>query len=130
MMGMDVRMVAPQGRCNHDEVIKEARRIAEATGARITHTEDVQEGVCGVDFLYTDVWLSMGEPKEKWDERIRLLGPYQVTMDVVRATGNPAVKFMHCLPVSTTAGRRSVRCRGSRSWHSNRLWPARSPAGI
>jgi ornithine carbamoyltransferase len=98
MMGMDVRMVAPTARWNHDDVIKEARRIGEMTGARITHTEDVAEGVRGVDFLYTDVWLSMGEPKEAWDERISQLRGYQVNMDAVRATGNPQVKFMHCLP--------------------------------
>jgi ornithine carbamoyltransferase len=98
MMGMDVRMVAPSARWNHDDVIKEARRIAEATGARISHTEDVTEGVQGVDFLYTDVWLSMGEPKQAWDERITLLRPYQVNMDMIRATANPGVKFMHCLP--------------------------------
>jgi ornithine carbamoyltransferase len=98
MMGMDVRMVAPTARWNHDDVIKEARRIAETTGARITHTEDVAEGVRGVDFLYTDVWLSMGESKDKWDERIKLLHPYQVNMDMIRATGNSTVKFMHCLP--------------------------------
>jgi ornithine carbamoyltransferase len=98
MMGMDVRMVAPASRWNHDDVIKEARRIAETTGARITHTEDVTVGVRGVDFLYTDVWLSMGEPKQAWDERIRLLRPYQVTMETVRAAGNPVVRFMHCLP--------------------------------
>ncbi|MDI6105252.1 ornithine carbamoyltransferase [Actinoplanes sp. NEAU-A12] len=98
MMGMDVRMVAPRSRWNPDEVIKAARRIAETTGARITHTEDVAEGVRGADFLYTDVWLSMGEPKSAWDERIDVLKPYQITMEVVRATGNPAVKVMHCLP--------------------------------
>lgn len=98
MLGMDVRMVAPPGRWNHDDVIKEARRIAEATGARVTHTQDVAAGVRGVDFLYTDVWLSMGEPKQEWDERIELLRPYQVNRDVVEATGNPDVKFMHCLP--------------------------------
>jgi ornithine carbamoyltransferase len=93
-----VRMVAPTARWNHDDVIKEARRIAETTGARITHTDDVAKGVRGVDFLYTDVWLSMGESKDKWDERIKLLHPYQVNMDMIRATGNPTVKFMHCLP--------------------------------
>jgi ornithine carbamoyltransferase len=98
MMGMDVRMVAPKARWNHDDVIKQARQIAETTGARITHTEDVAKGVRGVDFLYTDVWLSMGEPKEAWNERIELLRPYQINMDVIRATGNPGVKFMHCLP--------------------------------
>src|SRR3954462_9217871 len=98
MLGMDVRMVAPKERWNHDAVVKEARRIAESTGARITHTEDMGEGVRGVDFLYTDVWLSMGEPKEAWNERIAQLSPYQITMDVLRATGSPNVKFMHCLP--------------------------------
>ncbi|MFI1996379.1 ornithine carbamoyltransferase [Actinoplanes sp. NPDC020271] len=98
MMGMDVRMVAPESRWNPDEVIKAAEAIAETTGARITHTEDVGEGVRGADFLYTDVWLSMGEPKEAWDERIRLLKPFQINGDVVRATGNPATKIMHCLP--------------------------------
>jgi ornithine carbamoyltransferase len=98
MMGMDVRMVAPESRWNPDEVVKAARAIAETTGARITHTPDVAEGVRDVDFLYTDVWLSMGEPKEAWDERIGLLRPYQVNMDMVRATGNKAVKVMHCLP--------------------------------
>jgi ornithine carbamoyltransferase len=98
MMGMDVRMVAPKARWNHDEVIKQARQIADQTGARITHTEDVAEGVRGVDFLYTDVWLSMGEPKEEWNQRIAQLRAYQINNDVIRATGNPAVKFMHCLP--------------------------------
>ncbi len=98
MMGMDVRMVAPKALWNHDDVIKEARQVADVTGARIMHTEDVAEGVRGVDFLYSDVWLSMGEPKEAWNERIALLRPYQITMDVLRATGNPGVKFMHCLP--------------------------------
>jgi ornithine carbamoyltransferase len=98
MMGMDVRMVAPKARWNHDEVVKQARQIADQTGARITHTEDVADGVRGVDFLYTDVWLSMGEPKEEWNQRIAQLRPYQINNDIIRATGNPAVKFMHCLP--------------------------------
>ena len=98
MMGMDVRIVAPRSLWNPSSVIAEAQRIAEDTGARILHTEDVQEGVAGVDFLYTDVWVSMGEAKDVWAERINLLKPYQVNMDVVKATGNPKVKFMHCLP--------------------------------
>jgi len=98
MMGMDVRMVAPDGRWNHDDVVKEARRIAEQTGARITQTSNVEQGVAGVDFLYTDVWLSMGEPKDQWDARIALLKPYQINMEMIRATGNPAVKVLHCLP--------------------------------
>jgi len=98
MMGMDVRMVAPRGLWNPDEVIAAASAIAETTGARITHTEDVDEGVSGVDFVHTDVWLSMGEPKEKWAERIQLLHPYQVNADLMKRTGNPHVRFMHCLP--------------------------------
>jgi len=98
MMGMDVRMVGPKTLWNHDEVVEHAERIAAQTGARITRTEDVEEGVRGADFLYTDVWVSMGEPKEVWDERISLLRPYQVSMNVVTATGNPEVRFMHCLP--------------------------------
>jgi ornithine carbamoyltransferase len=98
MMGMDVRMVAPRALWNPDEVIASALAIAETTGARITHTEDVGEGVVGVDFVYTDVWVSMGEPKEMWADRIELLLPYQVNADVMKRTGNPDVRFMHCLP--------------------------------
>ncbi|MFJ1566515.1 ornithine carbamoyltransferase [Streptomyces erythrochromogenes] len=98
MLGMDVRMIGPASLHNAADVVAEARRTAESTGARITLTEDVAAGVAGVDFVYTDVWLSMGEPAELWDERIALLKPYQVTMDVLEATGNPRVKFMHCLP--------------------------------
>ncbi len=98
MMGMDVRMVAPRTRWNDDNVIKEAERIAARTGARVTHTEEVGEGVRGADFLYTDVWVSMGEPKQVWDQRIALLRGYQVNMDMIHATGNAGVRFMHCLP--------------------------------
>ncbi|MFJ5811965.1 ornithine carbamoyltransferase [Streptomyces sp. NPDC093093] len=108
MLGMDVRMVGPATLANTPEVVAEARAVAASTGARITLTEDVAEGVAGVDFVYTDVWLSMGEPAELWDERIALLRPYQVSMDVLKATGNPRVKFMHCLPAfhdsDTTVG--------------------------
>jgi ornithine carbamoyltransferase len=98
MMGMDVRIVAPQELWNHEGVIKQAQDIAAETGARITHTDDIEAGVVGVDFVYTDVWVSMGEPMETWEDRIRLLKPYQVDMTVLRTTGNPSVKFMHCLP--------------------------------
>lgn len=108
MLGMDVRMVGPASLRNADEVVTAARRAGAASGARITLTEDVSEGVAGVDFLYTDVWLSMGEPPEMWDERIALLKPYQVTTKTLKATGNPAVRFMHCLPAfhnsDTTVG--------------------------
>ena len=78
--------------------MKTCREIAEETGARLTLTEDVDEGVRAVDYLYTDVWVSMGEDPGVWAERIELLKPYQVNADVVRRTENPAVKFMHCLP--------------------------------
>ena len=98
MMGMDVRIVAPRSVWNSEAVIKQAEEIAAETGARITHTEDVGEGVDGVDYLYTDVWVSMGESKEAWEERIHLLRPYQVNERLLRMTGNPKVKFMHCLP--------------------------------
>ncbi|GAT69856.1 ornithine carbamoyltransferase [Planomonospora sphaerica] len=99
MLGMDVRLVAPRSLWPDEvAVVKPARELAEQTGAKITITEDVAEGVRGVDFLYTDVWVSMGEAKEVWEERIDLLMPYQVNTALVEATRNPAVKFMHCLP--------------------------------
>ena len=97
-LGMDVRLAAPKHLWPNEELVERCRSIAADTGARICLTEDIQEGVKGVDFLYTDVWVSMGEPKEVWGERIKLLQPYQVNSQVVAMTGNPAVKFMHCLP--------------------------------
>ncbi len=97
-LGMDVRLCSSKALWPADELVKTCREIAKETGARLTLTENVAEGVKGVDFLYTDVWVSMGEAKEIWDERIKLLKPYQVNMDVVKKTGNPKVKFMHCLP--------------------------------
>jgi ornithine carbamoyltransferase len=97
-LGMDVRLVGPRDRWPHVELIDEARHIAEQTKARITLTESVEEGVAGADFLYTDVWVSMGEPKEVWEERIRVLKPYQINAQTMAATGNPNTKFMHCLP--------------------------------
>ena len=98
MMGMDVRIVAPKEQWNHESVVKQAHDIALETGARITQTDDVAQGVQGVDFVYTDVWVSMGEPQEVWEERIHLLRPYQVNSHLLDMTGNPKVKFMHCLP--------------------------------
>ncbi|MFG2911063.1 ornithine carbamoyltransferase [Kitasatospora sp. NPDC048286] len=116
MLGMDIRIVAPRALWPTEEVQKSARDLAETTGARITLTEDVAEGVAGADFLYTDVWVSMGEPKEVWAERIELLKPYQVSMDTVRATGNPDVKFLHCLPafhdLGTVVGRQMHEATG------------------
>ncbi|HLN76784.1 MAG TPA: ornithine carbamoyltransferase [Nocardioidaceae bacterium] len=97
MMGMDVRMVGPREQWNHESVVKQAHDIALETGARITQSDDVQ-AVDGVDFLYTDVWVSMGEPPEVWEQRIHLLRPYQVNQRLLNMTGNQNVKFMHCLP--------------------------------
>ncbi|MGW4870205.1 ornithine carbamoyltransferase [Streptomyces chartreusis] len=98
LLGMDVRIVAPEEYWPNDGVVARARKLAEDSGAVITLTEDVADGVRGADFVATDVWVSMGEPKEVWAERIAALGPYAVTMDVLRATGNPDVRFLHCLP--------------------------------
>ncbi|MDO4665626.1 MAG: ornithine carbamoyltransferase [Actinomycetaceae bacterium] len=98
MLGMDVRIVGPEKLWNDAEIIKKAEEIAKETGAKITHTADPKEGVKGCDFLYADVWVSMGEPKEVWDERIALLKDYQVNSELMKATGNPNVKFLHCLP--------------------------------
>ncbi|MCW5252910.1 ornithine carbamoyltransferase [Streptomyces sp. SHP 1-2] len=98
LLGMDVRIVAPRAYWPAQEVVDRAHELAGASGARITLTEDTAEGVRGADFVATDVWVSMGEPKAVWEERIAALSPYAVTMDVLRATGNPDVKFLHCLP--------------------------------
>ncbi len=97
-VGMDFRAVAPKELQPSDELVAQAREIAKETGAKITLTDNVEEGVKDCDFLYTDVWVSMGEPDEVWEERIKLLKPYQVNMDVIKATGNENVKFLHCLP--------------------------------
>lgn len=97
-MGMDVRIVAPKALQPAPELVVQCREIAKETGARITITDNPQEGVKGCDFLYTDVWVSMGEPAEVWEERIGLLKPFQVNVQLMKATGNPHCKFMHCLP--------------------------------
>ncbi len=98
MMGMDFRAVAPKAYWPEEKLVDTCRNIAQKTGASITLTENVDEGVKDVDFLYTDVWVSMGEPDEVWEERIKLLLPYQVNMEMIKKTGNPKVKFLHCLP--------------------------------
>ena len=97
-MGMDVRIVAPKALQPAPELVAQCRKIAEETGARITITDDPKAGVKGCDFLYTDVWVSMGEPDSVWKERIELLRPFQVNAELMAATGNPKCKFMHCLP--------------------------------
>jgi ornithine carbamoyltransferase len=97
-LGMDVRIASPKSLWPHDEIVELAREIAATTGATITITDDVAEAVKGADVLLTDVWVSMGEADEVWKERIELLTPYQVNAQTMALTGNPDVKFMHCLP--------------------------------
>ncbi|MGW6703961.1 ornithine carbamoyltransferase [Streptomyces sp. NPDC054956] len=109
LLGMDVRIVAPKAYWPAEPVVTAARELAAGSGARITLTEDLDEGVGQADFVLTDIWVSMGEPKEVWDERIEALSPYAVTMDVLRATGNPDVKFMHCLPAFHDLGTKVAR---------------------
>lgn len=97
-MGIDFRAAAP-AECQPEEALVDiCKKIADETGAKITLTDNVDEAVNGADFLYTDVWVSMGEPDEVWEQRIKLLSPYQVNKDVLEKTGNPDVKFLHCLP--------------------------------
>jgi len=98
LMGMDVRIVAPASLQPAAAVVDAARAVAAGTGARVTVTDDPAAGVHGVDFVHTDVWVSMGEPKDVWAERIELLSPYQVNAHLMERTGNPAARFMHCLP--------------------------------
>ena len=97
-MGMDFRIASPKECQPAEELVEKCRAIARETGAKITITADVNEAVKGADFLYTDVWVSMGEPDSVWEERISLLKPYQVNMNVIEKTQNPQVKFLHCLP--------------------------------
>lgn len=97
-MGMDFRSAAPKSVQPSEELLATCKEIAKETGAKITITEDVKEAVKGVDFLYTDVWVSMGEPESVWKERIELLKPYQINKNTIELTGNPDVKFLHCLP--------------------------------
>jgi len=108
-MGMDVRLCAPRACWPDQAIVLEAEAIAEETGASVEVTEDIGLAVENCDFIHTDVWLSMGEPAEKWAERIALLKPYQVNAALMRKTGNPRTRFMHCLPAfhnaETTVGR-------------------------
>ncbi len=97
-MGMDFRAAAPASVQPEESLVSKCREIAAGTGGKIAITEDVKTAVKDADFLYTDVWVSMGEPQEVWEERIRLLEPYQVNQEVIALTGNPHVKFLHCLP--------------------------------
>ena len=97
-LGMDIRLAAPEACWPESDLVDICREEAKSSGARITITENVDEAVAGCDFLYTDVWVSMGEPESKWAERIELLTPYQVNAEAMAKTGNPNAKFLHCLP--------------------------------
>jgi ornithine carbamoyltransferase len=118
-MGMDLRIVAPRAVWPRDDILAWARDRAVESGARITVTEDIAEGVRGADVVYTDVWVSMGEPEAVWDERIALLRPYQVDAAMMAATGKPDAKFMHCLPafhdLETEVGRKMFERHGLRA---------------
>ncbi len=119
LVGMDVRIAAPAARRPAQSVWTEAAELASASGGSISVTDDPRAAVAGADFLYTDVWLSLGEPDDLWDERIDLLLPYQVDTALVEATGNPHVRFLHCLPAfhdtHTEIGRRVLERRGLRA---------------
>ena len=98
MMGIDFRIAAPKEYQPAKDLVERSKEIAKKTGAKITITDNVSAAVKDADFLYTDVWVSMGEPNSVWEERINLLKPYQINMNVIKMTGNPDVKFLHCLP--------------------------------
>ncbi|MEB3477111.1 ornithine carbamoyltransferase [Pasteurella multocida] len=116
LMGMDLRLVAPKAYWPEQKLLDEVAEMAKKTGAKITCTENVEEGVKGADFLYTDIWVSMGEPEEAWEQRINLMKPYQVNKALLEKTGNPKVKFMHCLPAfhdeNTTVGKEMAQKYG------------------
>jgi len=109
LVGLDLRLVAPQSCWPEAQLVEQCRDVAQQTGGKITLTENIADGVRGADFIYTDVWVSMGEAKAVWEERIALLRDYQVNRAMLDLTGNPQVKFLHCLPAfhddQTTLGR-------------------------
>ena len=116
LTGLDLRLVAPKACWPDAELVEECLAVARQTGGKITLTESVTDGVKGADFIYTDVWVSMGEAKEAWAERIALLRPYQVNNHMLALTGNPQVKFLHCLPAfhddQTTLGKQMAEQYG------------------
>jgi ornithine carbamoyltransferase len=134
LMGSDVRLAGPADLHPPKDVADLAEDIAGRTGARITITEDPAQAVSGADFIHTDVWVSMGEAKDVWTERVRLLAPYQVNADLIRKTRNPAVKFMHCLPAfhdaNTVVGREIMEHTGMASGLEVTDQVFRSPASI
>lgn len=97
-MGIDFRACAPKSCLPDEQLVNTCRELAKQSGASILLTEDIEPAVRDCDFIYTDVWVSMGEPETVWDERIQLLQPYQVNAELMKKTGNPHVKFLHCLP--------------------------------
>jgi len=116
MLGMDVRIVAPEAYQPDAQAVEIAQEAAKITGARITITDDVASGVRGADVISTDIWVSMGEPKEVWQERVNALRSYQVNSEVMDLTGNPDTIFMHCLPsfhdLETSVGREVYELTG------------------
>ena len=143
LMGSDVRLAGPAELHPPKDVVDLATDIAGRTGARITITEDPAEAVSGVDFIHTDVWVSMGESKDVWTERVKVLTPYQVNTELLQKRGNPAVKFMHCLPAfhdtNTVVGREIMEHTGMTSGlevtgevfdssRQHRVRPGREPA--
>jgi ornithine carbamoyltransferase len=134
LMGSDVRLSGPAELHPPKDVADLAADIAGRTGARITITDDVHQAVSGVDFIHTDVWVSMGEAKDVWTDRVRLLTPYQVNAALMAATGNPAAKFMHCLPAfhdpNTTVGREIMEHTGMSSGLEVTGEVFKSPASI
>jgi len=119
LMGSDVRLGGPEELHPPKDVTDIAADIARRTGARITITDNPGEAVAGVDFIHTDVWVSMGESKDVWADRVKLLTPYQVNAELLKKSGNPAVKFMHCLPayhdMNTAVGREIMEHTGMTS---------------
>jgi ornithine carbamoyltransferase len=134
LMGSDVRLSGPEELHPPKDVTDLAADIASRTGARITITDDVRQAVSGADFIHTDVWVSMGEAKDVWTDRVRLLTPYQVNAALMAAAGNPAVKFMHCLPAfhdpNTTVGREIMEHTGMSSGLEVTGEVFKSPASI
>jgi ornithine carbamoyltransferase len=134
LMGSDVRLAGPGELHPPKDVVQIAEEISGRTGARITITEDPAQAVAGADFIHTDVWVSMGESKDVWTERVRLLAPYQVNADLMRKTRNPAVSFMHCLPAfhdtNTVVGREIMEHTGMTSGLEVTDEVFRSPASI